>query len=155
MNETEKRGEVKPLEIGHVVLRVRDLERSSSFYTDVLGFRKVAEYGGQMAFFTATGANHHDLGLMQVGPQAPQPHPAGVGLYHIAIRLENEAAVKSAFRRLVETGADITGSSDHGVSRSLYLRDPDGIEIELYSDVPGWEELGEESVATIKPWDPR
>ena len=146
--------EITPLEVGHVVLRVRDLARSSSFYTDVLGFRKVGEIAGRMAFFTATGENHHDLALMALGPGAPGPDPFSVGLYHVAIRLPSEEHVKTAFRALVAAGTDIVGSSDHGVSKSLYLRDPDGIEIELYADTPGWEETASE-VATIRPWDPR
>jgi len=144
--------DIQPLEVGHVVLKVRDLKRSVRFYEDVLGFRKVDEIPGRMAFFTATGENHHDLGLMAVGPDAPSPHPYAVGLYHVAIRLESEEAVRKAYRALAAAGADITGSSDHGVSKSLYIRDPDGIELELYADVPGWE--NDEVVATVRPWDP-
>lgn len=146
--------EIKPQEVGHVVLKVRDISRSSRFYQDVLGFQKVADYAGRMAFFTATGENHHDIGLMEVGADAPSPHPAAIGLYHVAIRLEDEDAVRAAYRRLVDVGADVVGASDHGVSRSVYLRDPDGIEIELYADVPGWQEKGLDKVATVLPWDP-
>ena len=135
------------------MLKVRDLDRSAGFYTEVLGFKKVGEIPGRMAFFTATGDNHHDLGLMAVGLAAPSPPPGGVGLYHVAIRLPSEDHVRAAFRALVEAGADIVGSSDHGVSKSLYIRDPDGIELELYADTPGWQESSNE-VATIKPWDP-
>jgi catechol 2,3-dioxygenase len=145
--------EIEPQEIGHVVLKVRDLQRSTAFY-QMLGFRKVDEIGGRMAFFTATGENHHDLGLMQVGPAAATPPPSAVGLYHVAIRLPSEDHVKAAFRVLSEAGAELVGATDHGVSRSLYIRDPDGIELELYADVPGWQEQGE-MVATIRPWDPR
>jgi catechol-2,3-dioxygenase len=146
--------EIQPLGVGHVVLKVRDIDRSTRFYQDVLGFRKVGEIPGRMAFFTATGDNHHDLAVMAVGPDAPDPHPYGVGLYHVAIRLGSDEEVKKAYRALVDAGAEIVGSSDHGVSHSLYIKDPDGIELELYADVPGWQELGEE-VAQIKPWDPR
>jgi catechol-2,3-dioxygenase len=146
--------DVEPLEVGHVVLKVRDLDRSTSFYEGVLGFRKVGEIPGRMVFFTATGENHHDVALLAVGPTAPDPDPRAVGLYHVAIRLPSEEHVRKAYRALVNAGANIVGASDHGVSRSLYLTDPDGIELELYSDVPGWKERAEE-VATIKPWDPR
>ncbi len=145
---------IHPLAIGHVVLRVRDLKRSTWFYTEVLGFRKVADYGPHMAFFTATGENHHDLALMEAGSGAPGPPPGSVGLYHVAIRLKDEAAVRAAYRRLAEAGADVVGASDHGVSKSVYLRDPDGIEIELFADVPGWEKKGAGAVATVLPWDP-
>ena len=144
---------IEPQEVGHVVLRVRSLARSVPFY-EMLGFRKVGEIPGIMAFFTATGANHHDVALQQVGENAPQPAPNAVGLYHVAIRLPSDDHVRAAFHALVNAGADITGASDHGVSHSLYIRDPDGIELELYADVPGWREQGEQ-VATIRPWDPR
>ncbi|MGH2650160.1 MAG: VOC family protein [Actinomycetota bacterium] len=145
--------EIRPQEIGHVVLRVRDLERSTPFY-EMLGFRKIGEIGGMMAFFTATGENHHDLALQAVGNDAPSPPPHAVGLYHVAIRLPSDDHVRAAFRTLANAGADIVGSSDHGVSHSLYVRDPDGIELELYADVPNWKD-SEEPVATIRPWDPR
>ncbi|MGH2572047.1 MAG: VOC family protein [Actinomycetota bacterium] len=146
--------EIQPLEVGHVVLKVRDLDRSTAFYSDLLGFRKVGEISGRMVFFTATGDNHHDLALMAVGRGAPDQDPTAVGLYHVAIRLPSEEHVKQAYHALVQSEADVVGASDHGVSKSLYLRDPDGIELELYADVPGWQDQGEE-VATIRPWDPR
>ena len=145
---------IEPQEIGHVVLRVRDLARSTAFYEGILGFRKIGEIPGRMAFFTATGANHHDLALQAVGPNAPTPGPGAVGLYHIAVRLPSDDHVRRAYHKLVDAGAEVVGSSDHGVSHSLYLKDPDGIEIELYADVPGWQELGD-SLTGIRPWDPR
>jgi catechol 2,3-dioxygenase len=159
MSETSERIEpteehaISPQEVGHVVLRVRELERSIPFY-ELLGFRKVDQIGNMMAFFTATGANHHDLGLQAVGPNAPQPAPNAVGLYHVAIRLPSDDHVRAAYRRLAAAGVEIVGSSDHGVSHSIYIRDPDGIELELYADVPGWKDQHEQ-VATIRPWDPR
>lgn len=144
---------ISPQEVGHVVLRVRDLDRSAAFY-EMLGFREVGRIGDMMAFFTATGANHHDLALQAVGPDAPQPSPKHVGLYHVAIRLPSDDHVKRAYNILANAGVRITGSSDHGVSHSLYITDPDGIELELYADVPGWQD-SDEQVATIRPWDPR
>jgi catechol-2,3-dioxygenase len=144
--------DIDPQEVGHVVLKVRNLERSAKFY-ELLGFRKVAEIRGRMAFFTATGENHHDLGLMAVGENAPSPHPNAVGLYHVAIRLPSEEHVKAAYRTLAAAGVNVTGASDHGVSRSVYITDPDGIELELYADIPNWQESGE-MVATVRPWNP-
>jgi catechol 2,3-dioxygenase len=145
---------ISPQEIGHVVLRVRDLSVSVPFY-ELLGFTKVGEIPGAMAFFTATGASHHDLALQQVGPDAPAQPAFGVGLYHIAIRLPSDDHVRAAFRTLVSAGIELTGTADHAVSHSLYLKDPDGIEIELYADVEGWDELPEAERLAIRPWDPR
>ncbi|MDP9330056.1 MAG: VOC family protein [Actinomycetota bacterium] len=144
--------EIEPQEIGHVVLRVRELSRSVPFY-ELLGFTKVAEIPGIMAFFTATGANHHDLALQQVGAGAPAPSPSMTGLYHVAIRLPSDAHVRAAFHRLVNAGVEVVGASDHAVSHSLYIKDPDGIELELYADVPGWQELDDK--LTTRHWDPR
>lgn len=145
---------IAPQAIGHVVLKVRSLERSVPFYTDVLGFKVSASHGGVMVFFTATGANHHDLALMEVGDAAPGPMARGVGLYHVAIRLESEGAVKAAYGELRARGVTV-GSSDHGVSKSIYLSDPDGIEIELFSDTPAIEYGGDVAAAmTIQAWDP-
>lgn len=151
MSDQVQEHAIEPQEIGHVVLRVRSLERSVPFY-ELLGFTKVGEVAGVMAFFTATGANHHDLALQQVGDRAASPTPDMVGLYHVAIRLPSDDHVRTAFRTLVKAGVHVVGSADHAVSHSLYVRDPDGIELELYADVPGWDEL-EESIA-IRPWDP-
>jgi len=145
---------ISPQEIGHVVLRVRDLAVSVPFY-ELLGFTKVGEIPGAMVFFTATGANHHDLALQQVGAGAPAQPSFGVGLYHIAIRLPSDDHVRAAFRALASAGVEMTGTADHAVSHSLYLKDPDGIEIELYADVEGWGQLPEDERLAIKPWDPR
>lgn len=147
----DERG-IEPQEIGHVVLRVRDLSRSIPFY-ELLGFTKVAEIPGIMAFFTATGANHHDLALQQVGAGAPSPTSTMTGLYHIAIRVPSDAHVRAAFHRLSEAGVEIVGASDHAVSHSLYVKDPDGIELEIYADVPDWQELDDK--LTTRFWDPR
>lgn len=144
---------IKPDRVGHVVLKVRSLERSLPFYTDVLGFSVSATYG-PMVFLTATGQNHHDLALMEVGDLADNPHARSVGLFHVAIRLGSIDAVRDAYRDLRARGIP-TGSSDHGVSKSIYLADPDGIEIELYADEPPERYGGDVAAAmTVAPWDP-
>jgi catechol 2,3-dioxygenase len=142
---------LQPLRIGHVVLKVRDLDRSLAFYRDLLGFRVSGEMSNVMIFLTATGQNHHDLGLLRVGDQAPSPLPTGVGLYHVAVQLADLDALRAAHAVLVERGL-LKGTADHGVSRSLYTADPDGNDIEIYCDAPreDWEGRVQE-VMTVKP----
>ena len=142
---------LQPLRIGHVVLKVRDLDRSLAFYRDLLGFTVVSELSNVMIFLAADGQNHHDLALLRVGQQAPSPVPSAVGLYHVAIQLADFDAVRSAHALLSERGL-LRGAIDHGVSRSLYTADPDGNEIELYCDAPRDEWEGRvEQVMTVKP----
>ena len=133
------------------MLKVRDLDRSLAFYRDLLGFQVASEMSNVMVFLTATGENHHDLGLVRVGDEAPSPVPMAVGLYHVAIRLLDIEAIKTAHHLLTERGL-LRGASDHGVSKSLYTVDPDGNEIELYCDAPRdeWEGRVAE-VMTVKP----
>ncbi|MGZ8475433.1 MAG: VOC family protein [Candidatus Limnocylindria bacterium] len=142
---------IKPLRVGHVVLKVRELERSLEFYRDVLGFTVASEMSNVMIFLTATGENHHDLGLLRVGDSAPSPLPTAVGLYHVAIQLADWDAVKEARDVLAERGL-LRGTADHGVSRSLYTADPDGNEIELFCDAPREEWEGRvDEVMTVRP----
>lgn len=120
--------------LGHVVLKVRDLEQSVIFYRNVLGMKEVARYRDAMAFFSL-GDNHHDLGLIQLGAQAPEADPGSVGLYHVAFKVGDSLDELRACKAHLESrGIGIDGMSDHGVSQSLYIHDPDGIEIELYVD---------------------
>ena len=120
--------------LNHAVLYVRDAARASSFYTDVLGFEVVAQMGGQAFFLRADGSdNDHDLGLFSVG-ERPSPAHA-VGLYHLAWQVHTFEELLALRARLLEAGS-LVGESDHGVSKSLYGRDLDGIEFEIMWAVP-------------------
>src|SRR5262249_55168406 len=122
--------------IGHVHLKVADLERAIAFYRDVLGFELMQRYGGQAAFLSAGGYHHH-IGLNTWESEGGTPPPPGTtGLYHVAIVYPTRAELADALRRLRKAGIPLEGASDHGVSEALYLRDPDGNGVELYWDRP-------------------
>lgn len=123
-------------DIGHVHLKVSDLERSIAFYRDVLGFEVTTRYGHQAAFLSAGGYHHH-LGLNTWESQGAGPAPRRApGLYHFAIRYPDRRALAIALKRLIAAGVPLQGASDHGVSHSIYLADPDGNGIELTIDIP-------------------
>jgi catechol-2,3-dioxygenase len=127
-------------ELGHLVLYVRDLQRSAAFYRDILGWRQLEmpNTGFRAAAFSG-GRTHHELLLIEVGPNA-QPIPAGsrVGLYHFGLKVgDSDDELREALAKIQAAGVQIVGASDHTVSHSLYILDPDGNEIELYVDVPG------------------
>jgi catechol 2,3-dioxygenase len=125
--------------IGHVHLKVADLDRALGFYCGVLGFELMQRYGTQAAF-VAAGGYHHHIGLNTWESQGGSPPPPGTtGLYHIAILYPTRAALADALVRLAEAGISLDGASDHGVSEALYLRDPDGNGVELYWDRPPQE----------------
>ena len=122
--------------IGHVHLKVADLERSLAFYCGVLGFELIQRYGTQAAFVSAGGYHHH-IGLNTWESKGGSPPPPGAtGLYHVAILYPTRAALADALYRLAQAGIPLQGASDHGVSEALYLSDPDGNGIELYVDRP-------------------
>ena len=122
--------------IGHVHLKVADLDRSLAFYSDVLGFEVTQRYGDQAVFLSAGGYHHH-IGLNTWESRGGRPPaPGTTGLYHTAILYPDRAALADALRRLVEAGIRLDGASDHGVSEALYLSDHDGNGVELYRDRP-------------------
>ena len=122
--------------IGHVHLKVSDLERSLAFYRDVLGFEVTQKLGSQAAFLSTNGYHHH-LGLNtweSAGGQSPAH--GTTGLYHAAILFPSEAEMAAAVRRVMNAGIPLEGAADHGVSEAVYLKDPDGNGVELYWDKP-------------------
>ena len=122
--------------IGHVHLKVADLDRSLGFYRDVLGFEVTQRYGRQAAFLSAGGYHHH-IGLNTWESEGGAPPPPGcTGLFHVAVLYPTRAALADALRRLAAAGIGLEGAADHGVSEALYLRDPDDNGVELYWDRP-------------------
>lgn len=139
----------RQVRIGHVHLKVADLERALRFYNGVLGFEVMQRYGGQAAFLSAGGYHHH-IGLNTWESQGGSPPPPGTtGLYHVAILYPTRRALADAFRRLMDANVPLEGASDHGVSEALYLRDPDDNGLELYWDRPqeAWPRTPEGQIA--------
>ena len=126
---------VKPKQLGHIVLRVRDLNRAERFYSDVLGLEVTTRMGQSMVFLSA-GEASHELALMSVGPDAPGPDPSRVGLYHFAWEMESLDDLKQLYAELKEKEVRIGGIGDHGVSLGVYFFDPDGNEIEAFYEMP-------------------
>ncbi len=123
-------------DIGHVHLKVADLERALRFYQDVLGFELTSRYGPQAAFISAGGYHHH-IGLNTWESRGGTPPPPGhSGLYHVAIRYPMRRDLAVALRRILEAGVELQGAADHGVSEAIYLADPDENGVELYWDRP-------------------
>ena len=141
-------------ELGHVVLYVRDIERSRHFYRDVLGWREVAVMGRGAAAYSS-GRTHHELLLIEVGADAtPIPSGRRVGMYHFGLKVgESDDELRTALEACQQAGVTIVGSSDHTVTHSLYILDPDGNELELYIDVQPalWRDQPTAVMAPIKP----
>jgi catechol 2,3-dioxygenase len=124
------------VDIGHVHLKVADIERALGFYRDVLGFEVTQRLADSAAFLSAGGYHHH-IGLNTWESKDGSPPPPGTtGLYHVAIRYPNRLELAKAVKRVLEARIPLEGASDHGVSEAVYLRDPDGNGIELYRDRP-------------------
>jgi catechol 2,3-dioxygenase len=124
------------VDIGHVHLKVSDLDRALDFYCGVLGFELQQRHGDQAAFISAGGYHHH-IGLNTWESKGGSPPPPGTtGLFHTAIRYPDRRTLADAVRRVVDAGIPLDGASDHGVSEAIYLRDPDSNGVELYRDRP-------------------
>jgi catechol-2,3-dioxygenase len=140
--------------LNHAVLFVRDADAAAEFYRTAFGFEELSRPQGMRAVFmrSPAGGNHHDLGLFEVGPQAARPSRGSVGLYHLAWEIDTIEGLADMAQRLADLGA-MTGASDHGVSKSLYGRDPDGNEFEVMWSVPreAWGRYEQE--ATVMPLD--
>ncbi len=148
-------------ELGHIVLYVSDLKASAHFYRDILGWHPVMDgtEGGlrfpAMAFNSSSHRTHHELLLIEVGAQAaPIPSGSRLGLYHFGLKVgDSDDELREALERLREGDVRIVGATDHGMTHSLYIADPDGNEIELYIDVPGvdWSDPSLWITPTLKP----
>jgi catechol 2,3-dioxygenase len=145
---------MKVRELGHIVLYVRNLERSRHFYGEVLGWKQIADVGDMAAMFSS-GRTHHELLLLEVGETAPLPAPGRrAGLYHFGLKVgDTDDELRDALDRLRAEGVPITGMADHGVTHSLYITDPDGNEIELYIDVQP-EVWRDDPAAILSPTKP-
>ena len=138
--------------LNHAVLYVRDAAAAAKFYEEVLGFEVVEQMPGAVFLRCFGTSNHHDLGLFSVGPDAPLPQRGRVGLYHLAWEVPSIHDVRNARDELQRVGAYV-GESDHGVSKSVYARDPDGNEFEILYSVPR-EQWGEyENKGVVQPLD--
>jgi catechol 2,3-dioxygenase len=137
-------------DIGHVHLKVSDLDRAIAFYRDVLGFELQQQLGDQAAFLSAGGYHHH-IGLNTWESKGgSRPPPGTTGLYHVAIRLPDRPALARTLERVLQAGIGV-GASDHGVSEAIYFEDPDGNGIELYRDRPRdeWPRSADGEVAMV------
>jgi len=148
-------------ELGHIVLYVRNVAQSATFYRDVLGWRQILPGEGNgtglpvAAFSAPSGRTHHELLLIEVGEGAAGvPHGPRIGMYHFGLKIgDSDDELRAALRHLEDAGATVVGASDHTVTHSLYIEDPDGNEIELYVDVPGvdWMTHPELIASPIRP----
>ena len=135
--------------MGHLVIRVRDAQRSEDFYHKVLGLEvRNRTRGGKMIFFTSNPDVDHELAVAELGADAVGPFPDQVGLYHMAWELADMDELKDAYQVVLDNNVEIAGFGDHGETKGLYIRDPDGIEIELFVAAPEFEKTPLEEILT-------
>lgn len=141
-------------ELGHLVLYVHDINRSAEFYGDILGWKRISPKGLPVAAFSG-GRTHHELLLIEVGPDAQDlPRGRRVGLYHFGLKVaDSDEELKAVLSHIRERGVKLVGTADHTVTHSIYIEDPDGNEIELYSDVAGadWRNDPDLLLSPIRP----
>jgi len=142
---------IKPSKLGHLVIRVRDAQRSEDFYHGVLGLQvRNRVRGGKMIFFTSNPDIDHELAVAELDANAVGPFQDQVGLYHMAWELAGMDELKDAYKVVVENGVEIAGYGDHGEVKGLYIRDPDGIENELYVEASEYKDTPLEEILTGK-----
>ena len=128
---------IVPDRIGHVVIKVRDLERSRKFYTEVMGLKQMMDLPQyKMVFFVSNGRDHHELACIEVGKDAEAQRFLEIGLQHFAFRLRDEDHLRAAYQEFKKKEVPIDFTVDHGVTKSIYFRDPDGHQLEVYCDNP-------------------
>ena len=140
---------IRPKMLGHLVIRVRDAKRSEDFYHNVLGLEvRNRTRGGKMIFLTSNPEIDHELALAELGSDAAGPFEDQVGLYHMAWELAGIDELKDAYQVVLDNNVDVAGFGDHGETKGLYIRDPDGVEIELYALAPEFAEITLEEILT-------
>ncbi|MBI3796286.1 MAG: VOC family protein [Deltaproteobacteria bacterium] len=135
---------IHPKKVGHVVLKARDLAQVEKFYTEVLGFEVVMRLKQPRGVFFSLGEQHHDIAVLEVSAEADEPKADQVGLHHVALQVEDLAALKECYRTLQQHEVPIVRAVDHGITKSIYFCDPAGNRLELYCDV------GEDGLAEIR-----